>query len=1328
MKRICIAIIFLLACFHAYPVYFKHIGMQEGLSQLSVMSIYQDKLGRMWFGTLEGITMFDGNRTTAFKHSGNTGENIIGNENYSITGDEEGNIYFVSDRSLIMFDIRLQKFIRLTDSNTHRIDQGNGSILVGAGDTIYTLEPNKELLYYACLEIPGIQIQKLLTDSEDRLWAGTNSGLYLRNETGAFEVVLPLEDIYAIFEDSRKTLWVSTRYQGIYKKEKDGGFVYYSHFPFASNGLSSAQIRCFIEDNYNNIWMGAFSGLVKYNPNTGQTTVYAKDDLPGSLKHSSVFSLYKDRQGSIWAGTYYGGVSYFNPEKDIFTLYPSNPMRDDCVSFPFVGHMAEDKDNNVWICTEGGGLNFFDRETHKFTHYKADGKKNSIPHNNLKSICYSPKRNELYIGTHTGGLSIFDITKKQFRNIMEEKSNFKEMAGGIVNHVRLYKDKYLVILTHKGFFRYDLDSGELSPLFDRHIPFYYSFTIDSEGFIWIPSNAYLIRIDLEGKAKDEIFSYGENGLDNYDINQVFEDRRGRLFASSKNSGLFLFDKTERTFSRILPGNTDLEGICYEVGQSLSGYIIVSNSKGIVFIHPELKESKLIELGSALPLSGINKGCGLLVCRNGEIFIGGIDGVASFFEQDIFSSTKDYRLYFSDLYINSESVRPGSEDGVLSESLPFTKQIKLKHNQNNITLTFTSNNYISKITKTVYEYKLEGFDDKWITVNSQNISYTNLNPGKYTLFVQEKEPDPLKVSRNIQLAITIRPPVYATPLAYLLYAAFVLGIIYGVYRFKRTRLLLQASLELERKEKEKIEEINNAKLQFFSNISHEFRTPLTLIITQLDLLLQSTSLAPLVYNKLLKVYNNTHHLRNLINELLDFRKLEQGHVRLKVQEQDIVSFVKEIYLSFYEYALSQSVTYKFTAPGEAIQCWFDPKQMGKVFYNLLSNAFKYTKGNATVEVVVESSADGIQIKIIDNGIGIDKEHINRIFDRFYQIDNNPKNHTSFPSTGIGLSLTKSLVEMHHGTIRVESTPGYGSIFIVHLLKGNSHFKPEEMLAGEAGEAGLQQPKGASPAMQEEEADALPDQEHHTYKALIVEDNEDILQTLKALFSQIYNVTLARNGKEGLELAREERPDIIVSDVMMPEMSGIEMCIKIKSDFDVCHIPVVLLTALTSVEQNVEGLQRGADDYISKPFNAKILLARCNNLVRNRIILQKKFSLQTDFDTQALASNPIDQRFLNTINRIIENNLDNEAFGMNEMAKDLALSRSSLYAKFKALTGITPNEYVLNARLNKAATMLTEEPETQIAEIASSFGFTPRYFTRCFKAKYNVTPAEYRSRKQ
>lgn len=1335
MRKTIILFIFLHVLSYAFPIYFKHIGMKEGLSQLSVMSIYQDELGRMWFGTEEGLSVFDGVHVTTHKptlKNETNKETTVGNSIDFITGDNQGNIYFNSDNSLVRYNLHTQQFSCLKQSGVTAVAFGNDRLWVGVADSVFIWDPQiKELQFCFKLEYTYLHATCIFVDSQKQCWIGTNAGLYMKEENKPLASIILNEDIYGLFEDSHANLWISARMNGLYKRETSGNFKRFRYDPQKADNISSNQVRGIVEDNFGNLWIGTFTGLNKYNPHNDHFQVYTRDNLPGSLAHSSVFPVYKDRQGSIWLGTYYGGVHYFNPEMDLFTFYTADKSRNDCVSFPFVGHMAEDKDENIWICTEGGGLNLFDRQKKTFTYFMADPDKNSIAHDNLKDIAYSAKRNKLYIGTHTGGLSIFDIPRKQFRNPYFEDPSYAVKAGDRINQMTIWKDKYLVFLTQWGSVKMDLDTEHISPVFPSGKQYgNHCFAIDSNDYIWITSGRVIYKINMEDEEDKTIFRCGENGLGDQTVTTIYEDKKGRLFFGTSGAGLYLYDKKNNSFKGYTTENSMiLSNYCYEIEESLQGYLIISGDKGLSFFDPEQSMFKVVELGTALPVSGINKGCGLLVCKNGEIFVGGIDGLSAFFEQDLFRPSKDYQLYFSDLYINNEPVYPKDQSRILSEALPYTQEIHLNHNQNNLILNFNSNNYINTLKETAYEYKLEGFDTKWISNSDNSIQYTNLNPGEYTLIVREKQYDTKIEPQTIRMGITIHSPFYATPLFYLLYVLVGGGLIYGFFRFKQSQLLLRTSLQYERKEKERIEELNQAKLQFFSNISHEFRTPLTLIISQIELLLQSSSLAPSTYNKLLKIYRNTHSMRALISELLDFRKLEQGHVKLKVYEQNIVPFLKEIYLSFYEYASSRSITYLFTSEKENINCWFDPKQMQKVFYNLLSNAFKYTKPRASIEMVIEENENTIIIKIIDNGIGINKEDINKIFDRFYQAGNQTSD-TAQPSTGIGLSLTKSIIELHHGKIQVESTPGYGSIFIVLLPKDRTHFKEEECQFVEPDNETIRNeilPESIIKELPESTSELSFADTDTTYTVLLVDDNEELLQILNSLFSPVYKVLLAHNGKEGLEIARNERPDIIISDIMMPEMSGTEMCLKIKNDFDICHIPVILLTALSSTEQSIEGLQRGADDYISKPFNAKVLLARCNNLVRNRIILQKKFNEQKDFDTQSLASNPIDQKFMDTINKIIEENLNNMEFDMNTLAKELGLSRSSLYAKFKALTGMTPNDFVLNCKLKRAATLLTGRPDLQIAEISDMLGFgSPRYFTRCFKAQFDTTPAEYRKK--
>ncbi|MDR1096956.1 MAG: response regulator [Tannerella sp.] len=1315
------------------PVYFRQIGIRDGLSQISVMSIYQDELGRMWFGTEEGLSVYDGKGLVSFKHSEDSllsHKVPVGNETFPVTGDRNGSVYFRSDDRFIRYDIKKERFHCLKSGNVSTVFCKDSAVLVAAADTVYAWESETASFRYVThVDKPNTVIYKLFIDSDARLWIGARKGLFVQDDKKQLQCILAEEDIFEIFEDSQANVWIATRNAGMYRRDRQGILRKFTHLPGNPNSIPHNQVRSFAEDGYGNIWIGTFLGLCKYNPATEEYTVYKKDNLPGALQHSSVFSTCRDAQGSIWVGTYYGGVHHFNPEADCFSYYSSNSARNDCLSHFFVGKITEDRDQNLWICTEGGGLNFFDRKTKTFRHFTAGGNKNSIAHNNLKCITYSSKYDKLYIGTHTGGLSIYDIRSGAFFNFRDEKPEYHRMTGDVIIRTALYGEDTLIIRSRSGFYKMDLETQRLSPLFDTSAGMGGNlFFIDSNDYFWLANASSILKINMNNRQDITCFDRKKKGAGSFAVSCIFEDSRGQLFFGTAGSGLYRYNSESGDFTACTAGNNRLySDYCYDIARSGPDELVISGDKGLSFLNTEDYTLKTIGL-DALMLSGINRGCGLLVCRDGEIFAGGIGGLTSFFTRHVFGVNKDYALYFSSLSVNDERIEPDDKTKILQQAIPFTDRIVLNHKQNSLNIAFASTGYFCSQTGGAYEYRLEGFDSKWIA--GDRIIYTNIDPGKYTLRVREKKTSPgAAPSKTASLEIVIRHAWYANPYAFAFYFIIVYVILFSFMRFLQVRQRLKTSLELERKEKERIEQLNQSKLQFFSGISHEFHTPLTLIIVQVERLLNSSGISPFLYGRLLKINRNAVHLRNLASELLDFRKLEQGHIRLKVREQNLIPFLKEIYLSFLELSSERNITYRFDSCGvEEILCWYDPKQMRKTFCNLISNAFKYTKPNDSIEISVKEEPDAIVIKVIDSGIGIKKEDIDRIFDCFYQVDDGRPNTIAAPSTGIGLSMAKSILELHHASVSVESKPAYGSIFVVSLKKGNSHFSPDELLSGEQNEPPGEEIKLAV----QPEKYALPPDTAETDAGtekkgtvLVVEDNDELLQLLQDILSPIYSILSAHDGAEGLELTRRHRPDLVISDIMMPGMSGTEMCMTIKNDFETCHIPVILLTALSSTEHSIYGLQHGADDYIGKPFHEKALIARCNNLIRNRLIIKNKFSRNLDFDIQSISNNPIDQKFLDTVNRIIEENFDNPAFNINTLARELTISRSSLYAKFEALTGMTPNDYALQRKLKKAADLLRSDPSLNISEISDALGFSsPRYFSRCFKKQFTLSPAAYR----
>ncbi len=1327
MKRyLFISILFICTSLPAWAtIYFRHLDKTDGLSQLSVMSICQDELGRMWFGTLEGLNCYDGMQITRFKYSDQYP--MIGNETFHVVSNKKGSLFFTSDNRLLHFDIYQEKFTQLRKKGNHTLFAHNNRVLMATNDSIFEWNQAKKEFEFFLMNASVAKIKCLSIDHKERLWIGTQSGLYRFDDTqtGSHPLcIIPRTSIRSLYNDSHNNMWVALVRNGMYKVTPSGVV---DPLPQSNSSLSNNDVRSFVEDNTGNLWIATFNGLNKMDV-LGNFTHYMKDNLPSALKHSSIFPLYKDTQGTIWLGSFFGGVQYFNPEADLFTHYSENKYRDDCLNFFFVGKMVEDKRGDIWVCTEGGGLNKLNRKTKKFAYYTADGKANSIPFNNLKCITYDEKRDCLYIGTHTKGLFKLDITTGKIT-----RYNDTQETGTTLIYMILHEDK-LFLSSEKGLKTMDLNTDLITDLFPKHQITQQSnvFFIDSKDYLWIAQYDRLLRINL--KNTQETYSYWpeDRGLGKSPIMTIIEDRDGTIVLGTNGSGLFSYNEAHDIFT---PYTTEdgwnQSNYCYEMKLSAQGKLVVAGEQGVTLFDPKQKTAKIVDLENNLCLSALSEGCGILICRNGEIFVSGTDGMTSFMENELLKISPTYNLYFSSIAVNNQLIDPNTSD-ILSTAIPFSTQIELQHNENDIMVTFTSNNYIRTLQQKSYEYMLKGFDERWITSTDNKIVYTNLSPGKYTLIVREKRQD--GAGQSIRLHIRVHSPWYDSWVAYIIYALILAAIAYAVIRNRRSKMLLQISLEREKREKEKNEEVTQAKLQFFSNISHEFRTPLTLIISQIAMLLQHRGVSPFVHTRLLKIHRSTFQLKELVSELLDFRKMEQGGMKIKVSPMNLIPFLKSIHQEFQEQATLQQIDFRFESPNDALICWYDAKQLKRVIFNLLSNAFKHTPPQGKIELTVEAAGNCLRIKVIDNGQGISEEALPHIFDRFYQASNSSSKDSG---TGIGLSLVKGLVTLHHGTIEVHSALHYGTIFTVELpkenvFKGDIHallVDEQEQMTEEAPTV-LQTTLPEEPDREEPEAtDTAEDTEKP--HLLLVEDNEELLQVLTELLSPLYRVSIAFNGKDGLDRVIEEQPDLILSDIMMPVMSGIELCMKVKNNFDLCHIPVILLTALTAEDKNIEGLQCGADDYIGKPFNNKILISKIAGILRTRSLLKKKYShvLDTNSDTtmQELALTPIDKKFLVQLNQIIENHLSDSEFDVNTMAKELGVSRSSLYNKLKGLSCMTPNEFVLQIRLKRAADMLKNHPELQITEIAYQLGFNSlRYFRHCFKAQFNQTPQEFRNK--
>lgn len=1314
--------------------FFKHIGNADGLSQSSVMAIYQDKLGRMWFGTREGVNMYDGKQMTVYKGEAPSYEHpsyplLIGNEVVDITGNKEGDVFFIIGSALLRYDIRKESFEELRSRGAVAINTFQGEVYMATHDSIFRYRPlQRKLEFQAKTYLKDINY--IFPDKEG-VYIAAKEGLYHLINGKAPQCLLAGVDVYRVFKSSKQEYWIGSRTQGLYRMDKNRVISQVPYQQFSGKGVSSMQIREFVEDKKGNIWFGTFDGLQRYNAKTDTYSMIRTGQRPGSLNHSSIFSLYQDMQGTIWIGSYYGGVNYFNPDNNIFSYYAYNPDRSDCLNYPFAGAMVEDKEQNLWICTDGGGLSCLDNKSGHFKTYTAG--KGSLPHNNLKSICYDAKRDYLYIGTHMGGLSRYDRRRGVFHNYLYDLPTNEPAPNDVTFQVRFRNDR-LYVSARNGLFVMNPDTDKFKLLY--HGEYYLAFDVDTEGGIWFSTGMGLTYFHPDRPDKEEKISLRDYGC-RFMITKILIGYDKQIYITTLGSGLFCYNpRTKSLVNYTSEKNQLLSNYCYNLVETQQHHLLITGNSGATLFNPVQKTFRSIELGNGLSLSSIIDGCGVCAHSNGEIFIGGTSGLTSFREEDLNMKYRQPQLYFTSLYVNNTRITPSDPNGILAEALPFTQELKLRSTQNNLTLEFAVSNYIDILNNTCYEYKLEGFDEEWLLTTEHSLKYTNLDPGTYTLYVREKGNSlNARAAQQISLHIHISPPWYLTWWAYLSFVSLAVFVSIWVYRVKSVRRNLALSLEKERVEKQHIERMNQDKLRFFTNVSHEFRTPLTLIISQIELLLQNTTISPTIYNQVLKVSKHARQMRNLITELMDFRKFDQHHIQLKLREQDINSFVQETYLSFLEYASSREIDYQLQSSVERVTIWVDPWQMKKVLFNILSNAFKHTYNKGTIRIILTETEESVCIAIWDSGKGISLKDQKLIFERFYQVEGKQTDLTGNRGTGIGLALTRSIVEMHHGIIEVESTLHQGSCFFVRLPKGRAVFEQDAEVCFDDNSEEPTLQEGTLPddvfineCLTEEaeiRGEVCGENVSEKRTVLLVEDNPELLEILTQIFAPLYRVLTAVNGEEGLTIAINEKPDLVVSDVMMPVMTGVEMCMQMKENILICHIPVVLLTALDTPEQNLDGLKRGADDYITKPFNARILLARCNNLIRNRLLTQSRFAKEVTASLDLLVTNPLDKTFLDKVSKVVNEHIDNVDFDIAVLCKELGVGRTLLHTKFKALTGMTPNEFILNHRLKLGAQLLHTESYLQISEIADRLGFgSPRYFTRCFKNQYGISPLEFR----
>jgi len=1250
------------------------------LPNVGINKIKKDSKGNFWFVYANlGVYKYNPASGETIHYGQNTGTypSLFSNNVTDVAEDKRDNIWFVHTTGVIeMLDTRLNKITY----HSHALSNLNN---------------NKARSY------------SLVIDRDNDLWfyAGdVNMGVcYFNPSTGVFKHIdknsegakLNSNIINTIVEADDGLIWIATDHGGInLLNKKDFSISYLLNREDDTKSLKQNSVMLY-KDNSGIMWAGTFKeGISYYHKNIIQFPLYrhfASD--PSSLSFEDVDKFVEDNQGNLWIGTNGGGLIYFNRKTGKFTQYKNNPQNSNSLANDIIVSLCIDRDQKLWIGTYFGGLDCFDGKT--FTHYRHDDKNpGSIADDRVWSVL-EDSSDRLWIGTFAGGLDIFDRSKKVFYHPFNStqirspyvSSVFEDRSGNI--WVGGYAGVDEIINKSNSILHYQKANN--GKLIGDNVN---SITQDSRGLIWIATRD---GVDIFN-TKTGIFTplTKETGLPDNSILNILEDNDCKMWLSSSN------------------------GLC-RIALTAAGNGYTFQFKN--FDEADGLQGKEFNVNAALKTS------------KGEMIFGGGHGFNIFDPRTIQPNTYKPRLIFTDFQLFNKSVianQPVNDHVILSKAISETRSITLNHSDNVFTIEFAALDYFNP-NKVKYQYKLEGFDKDWLTASNatRKATYTNLDGGDYTFKVLATNTDATWNTGYITLQIKVLPPFWKSPLAYIIYLVVIIGVLLlirqrGIQKIRRQFTIeqekkeVQLIIEQERMEVERMHEIDRLKTKFLTNVSHEFRTPLSLIMAPVDKMLTHSADAD-QKQQLNMVRKNARRLLNLVNQLLDFRKMEVQELKLHTRPGDIVKFIKEISLSFTDIAEEKGIGFIFDTEVETLKTSFDHDKIERILFNLLSNAFKFTPRGGHVSVLVslvnektKDDAEIIEIKVIDTGIGISADKHERIFERFFQ--NNLPGSMLNQGSGIGLAITREFVNMHQGRIFVESEPDHGSCFVIQLPVLAAEDEPDEDIGDNDQSEELQR-------VGNEDEVASQSKTNKKQTILLVEDNDDFRFYLKDNLKETYHIIEAVNGKEGWQKALALHPDIMVSDISMPEMNGKDLCRKIKNDSRTSHIPIILLTALIGEEEELKGLEIGANDYMTKPFNFEILISKIKNLLRLQATFKKTYTRQLDFQSTEAAIPSGDEKFVKDIIEYINENMQDPVLSVNELSRHMGMNRNTLYKKLLMITGKSPVEYIRSIRLKKAAHLL-EHSQMNIAEVSYEVGFnTPQYFAKSFREEFNMLPSEF-----
>jgi ligand-binding sensor domain-containing protein/signal transduction histidine kinase/DNA-binding response OmpR family regulator len=1348
---------------------FKHITNEQGLSNSTIETIFQDNRGFIWFGTRDGLNRYDGHQMIVYRYDPKDSNSLSDNYIRCIYEDRQHRLWIGTINGLNQFDPAKNNFTRYKHDESRPGSLSNNLVTCIYGDKdgnvwvstfgggINLLQPGKSGFVHFRQQagkehtLSDDRVNYLYEDKKNNFWIGTESGLNLLDKgKGQFKSFRNAGDnnatannvIRIIQEDWQGDLWLGTEDNGLFLFDPSlSSFKQYKHEEKNASSLASNQVRSLLVDRAGKLWVGSINGgLDLFDPATGSFFHYQNEpDNAASLSQRTVSALFEDKQDNLWVGTHRGGVNLFNPYTDKFTLYrqKSDPQS---LSYNDVKAFCEDSEGHIWIGTDGGGLNLFDPVKNSFLHYRYnpyDAK--TIGSDAVLHIMEDSEHN-LWVGTWGGGLNLMDRRTGRFTRFMNDPLDAFSISSDYIQKIFEDSRHNLWIATYYGglnlfdrktrkFTRITDDPTHQTRLSGNNIV---SITEDKKQRIWIGTDDG--GLNCYEPSQQKFTHYFNKEEKKPDLRVLFIDSKGQLWVGQ--TGLYLFDDKADVFSLY----TTKAGLANEfikgITEDEQGNFWIATSNGLTKFNPNTLESRKYNTGDGLQDIEFEANA-YLKTKQGQMFFGGTNGFNSFYPDDIRINTFIPPVFLTDFQVFNQKIIPGIKGSPLDNDISFTDAITLTYKQSTFSFGFAALNYAAS-ENNQYAYKLEAWDKDWnYAGNEHKISYTNLAPGEYVFRVKASNNDGVWNDTGAMVKVTVTPPFWESWWFRTLVVAVILGAAISFFYFKR-------KFDLRKLEEKKREEMHQEQLQFFTNISHEFRTPLSLIMGPLERLQKDNTASPSGHSYKL-MYRNANRLLNLLNELMDFRKVESGGLKLKVMPGNLALFLKEIAEEFGDLATERQFAFNVIIPAKLPETWFDRQVLEKIVINLISNSFKYTEdgGIITVEAMVsveefEPSFENelvvksdykagkyIYIRVSDNGIGISKESIHHLFERYYKITD------SHLGSGIGLAFVKSLALLHKGHIHVYSERNKGTEIIIGIPARKEDYDKTERWIKNQEETGVR--LESIPHKYEEHPAAVdekiiqgvevPRTTHPAPHILLVEDNAELRTFLKDSLGPLYHITEAMDGQSGLLAAREVFPDLIISDVMMPVMDGIEFCRQIKEDIQTSHIPFIMLTAKDALESRIKGVESGADYYFGKPLSIDLLLLTIRNIFNQKHKQKERYTKEYHVEIKDLVHSAKDKAFMEQLLAIIESHLTNPDMDVDYICTQISMSRTKLYQKIKNITGQSIGEFIRTVRLKKAVEIMTHQ-DVPLTEVMYSVGIqTQSYFTKAFKKEFGKTPSQF-----